>query len=85
MCLSHSQTEPSNVESSFQYCNYLSNAMNVSYWDRNPNLKTTASACGNLMSCQMLLVIGSLSFLLSKTICLFKKLINTFSSLYLKS
>lgn len=39
MCLSHSQTEPSNMESSFQYCNYLSNAMNVSYWDRNPNLK----------------------------------------------
>lgn len=39
MCLSHSQTEPSNMESSLQYCNYLSNAMNVSYWDRNPNLK----------------------------------------------
>lgn len=37
--LSHSRSEPSNLESNFQYFNYLINTMNVRYWDRDPNLK----------------------------------------------
>lgn len=37
--LSHSRSEPSNLESNLQYFNYLINTMNVRYWDRNPNLK----------------------------------------------
>lgn len=35
----HSHIEPSNLESNFQYFNYLNNTMNVRYWDKDPNLK----------------------------------------------
>lgn len=73
----------SNLESNFQYFNYLSNTMNVRYWDRDPSLKQ--------QPVPVVINVSSHTFIgwflchsCYRRICLFKKLINHFPSLYFK-